>query len=494
VAPDHCHFEKASAVESKAFPIFADRPAGSSSISKGWLFLLTDSIALASAFIVATSVSGDLSQWIRGIAPAMPTVADTIVRSGHVGILSLALLLWFASTGHYSQRLALFSEFERVSGGVAIVGLADGYLQFVYRYDISRGWVLLNWLIGLGLILTFRVVGKQALYRLGPWRCPTIVIGTERQAKQIADTLLSEHHLGYVPCETVDIKRGRGFVLGRVSDLLESGYAQHVVVSFDESEIAETMEIARVLDDDFEVPLSLVTNLRGLSIRDLRIDRVFGHDLLFLNSNRRSHSHSRMVAKRLFDIVVAGMLIVITSLAIAVIAVLVRLDGGPIFYGSARIGRGGRTFKALKFRSMVPDADRVLRDLIEREPAVREAWSRQFKLKNDPRVTWIGGYLRQLSLDELPQLFNVLRGHMSLVGPRPLLPEERARYDGAAFALYQRVMPGLTGMWQVSGRDDVEYYRRIELNSWYIKNWSPSLDLFILLKTVFTLLQKTNDR
>jgi hypothetical protein len=91
---------------------------------------------------------------------------------------------------------------------------------------------------------------------------------------------------------------------------------------------------------------------------------------------------------------------------------------------------------------MVPDADRVLRDLIEREPAVREAWSRQFKLKKDPRVTWIGGYLRQLSLDELPQLFNVLRGHMSLVGPRPLLPEERARYDGAAFALYQRVKIG----------------------------------------------------
>ena len=208
-----------------------------------------------------------------------------------------------------------------------------------------------------------------------------------------------------------------------------SARAQHIVVSFDESEIAETLEIARVLDDHFEVPMSLVPNLRGLSICDLRIDHVFGHDLLFLNSNRRSHSRSRMAAKRMFDIVVAGMLLVLTSLAMAVIAVLVRLDGGPVFYGSTRIGRGGRMFSALKFRSMVPDADRVLRDLIEREPAVREDWSSQFKLKDDPRVTWIGAHLRRMSLDELPQLFNVLRGHMSLVGPRPLLPEERVRYD-----------------------------------------------------------------
>ena len=478
----------------EACPTVTARTAGSLSGSIGWLFCITDIVALASAFAFATLLSSEVSQLIRGVAPAVPTLTDEIVRSGHVGILSLSLLLWFASTGHYSQRLTLFSEFERIAGGVALIGLADGYLQFVYRYDISRGWVLLNWLVGLALILSFRIAGKQALYRLGPWRCPTIVIGTEGRAKQIADTLLSDHHLGYLPCEIVDIKHGRGFVLGRVIELLNGGRAQHIVVSFDESEIAETLEIARVLDDHFEVPMSLVPNLRGLSICDLRIDHVFGHDLLFLNSNRRSHSRSRMAAKRLFDIVVAGMLVVLTSLAMAVIAVLVRLDGGPVFYGSTRIGRGGRLFNALKFRSMVPDADRVLRDLIEREPAVREAWSSQFKLKDDPRVTWIGAHLRRMSLDELPQLFNILRGHMSLVGPRPLLPEERRRYDSDAFVLYQRVTPGLTGMWQVNGRDDVEYYRRIELNNWYIKNWSPSLDLFILFKTVLTVIHWRKER
>ncbi len=481
-------------MEGGAFRTVVTRPAVSLSGRVGWLFFLADIVALAGAFAFATLMSSDISQLIRGVAPAAPTVTDEIVRSQHVAILSLSLLLWFASTGHYSQRLTLLSEFERISAGIAIIGLADGYLQFVYRYEVSRGWVILNWLVGFALILSFRIVGKQALYRLGPWRCPTIVIGTEGRAKEITDTLLPDHHLGYLPCEIVDIKHGRGYVLNRVSGLLDGGRAQHVVVSFDESEIAETLEIARILDDHFEVPMSLVPNLRGLSICDLRIDHVFGHDLLFLNSNRRSHSRSRMAAKRLFDIVVAGVLVVLMSLAMAIIAGLVRLDGGPAFYGSARIGRGGRIFKALKFRSMVPDADRVLSDLIERDPAVREAWSGQFKLKNDPRITWIGTYLRRMSLDELPQLFNVLRGHMSLVGPRPLLPEERSRYDSAALILYQRVTPGLTGMWQVSGRDDVEYYRRVELNNWYIKNWSPSLDLFILFKTVPVLIQRRKER
>jgi Undecaprenyl-phosphate galactose phosphotransferase WbaP len=454
----------------------------------GLLFCITDVIALASAFVFATLLSSSVSELISGVAPAAPTLHDEMVRGGHVAVFSLSLLFWFASTGHYSERLTLFSEFERILGGVMVIGLVDGYLQFVYHHDISRGWVILNWLTALALILSFRIACKQTLYNLGPWRCSTIVIGTEGRGKEIADTLLSDHHLGYLPCETVDIKRGRGFVLARISELLNSGRAQHVVVSFDETEIAETLEIARVLDDHFEVPMSLVPNLRGLAICDLRIDHVFGHDLLFLNSSRRSHSRSRMAAKRLFDIIVAGMLVMLTSLGMAVIAILVRLDGGPVFYGSTRIGRGGRIFKALKFRSMVPGAEQVLKDLIERDPTVRGAWKSQFKLKDDPRVTWIGGYLRRMSLDELPQLFNVLRGEMSLVGPRPLLPEERTRYGGDAFSLYQRVTPGLTGMWQVSGRDDVEYYRRIELNNWYIKNWSPSLDLFILFKTVMTLM------
>ena len=474
---------------SQAFHTFANRSIASLSNGKGWIFLVTDTVALAAAFATATSVSSEVSQFIRGVAPALPTATDEIVRSGHVGILSGLLLLWFASTGHYSQRLALLSEFERISGGIALVGLADGYLQFVYRYDVSRSWLLLNWLLAWVLILSFRILGKQALYRLGVWRCPTIVIGTENRAKQIGDLLLSDHYLGYVPREIVDIRAGRGHVLDRVSELLGRGSAQHIVVSFDESEIAETLEIARVLDDYFEVPMSLVPNLSGLSICDLRVDHVFGHDVLFLNSSRRSHSRARMAAKRMFDVVVAGVLVVLLSLAMATIAGLVRLDGGPVFYRSTRIGRSGQMFEALKFRSMVPDADRALRELMEREPAVRTAWNSRFKLRNDPRVTRIGAYLRRTSLDELPQLFNVLRGHMSLVGPRPLLPEERSCYDGAAFALYQRVTPGLTGMWQVSGRDDLEYYRRIELNNWYIKNWSPSLDLFILFKTALMLVR-----
>ncbi|NYZ16655.1 glycosyltransferase [Azospirillum sp. RWY-5-1] len=189
---------------------------------------------------------------------------------------------------------------------------------------------------------------------------------------------------------------------------------------------------------------------------------------------------SRM--KRVLDVVgAAGLLVLFAPLMLAV-AVLVRRDGGPILFAHRRIGVGGRRFGCLKFRTMHVDAERMLEELLASDADARDEWERTFKLRDDPRVTPVGRFLRKTSLDELPQLFNVLRGEMSLVGPRPIVEKEVAFYD-KFYPFYEQCRPGITGLWQVSGRSDVDYDRRVELDCTYVTTWSVSRDVVILLRT-----------
>jgi len=158
-------------------------------------------------------------------------------------------------------------------------------------------------------------------------------------------------------------------------------------------------------------------------------------------------------------------------------------DGGRGFYGHVRVGHNGKSFKCLKFRSMRSDADKVLKELLENNPIARAEWDKDFKLKNDPRITAVGQLLRKTSLDELPQFINVIKLDMSLVGPRPIVTAELERY-GDCVNLYLQVLHGVTGLWQVSGRNDTSYAERVSLDSWYVQNWSLWYDIAILFKTV----------
>ncbi|HYG91315.1 MAG TPA: sugar transferase [Azospirillum sp.] len=187
--------------------------------------------------------------------------------------------------------------------------------------------------------------------------------------------------------------------------------------------------------------------------------------------------------KRAFDVVGAMGLLMLFGPWMLVIALLIRLDGGPAVFGHRRVGAGGRSFTCWKFRSMVVDAHVVFEELIGRDPLARAEWTATHKLKSDPRITRVGHFLRRTSLDELPQLLNVLKGEMSLVGPRPIVEAEVARYR-TCYALYTQCRPGLTGLWQVSGRNDVDYGRRVQLDTAYVFGWSFWGDIVIMLKTV----------
>lgn len=188
--------------------------------------------------------------------------------------------------------------------------------------------------------------------------------------------------------------------------------------------------------------------------------------------------------KRIFDATAASALLLFLLPLLGFVCLLVfLLDRGPIFFGHERIGYNGRRFRCLKFRSMVPNSQDVLKRYLEENPGAREEWESSQKLRNDPRITRIGKFLRETSIDELPQLINVIRGDMSLVGPRPIVKAEAARYAGEIGA-YVSARPGITGLWQVSGRSDVDYERRVELDTRYVTNCSLFNDIKILFKTV----------
>ena len=192
---------------------------------------------------------------------------------------------------------------------------------------------------------------------------------------------------------------------------------------------------------------------------------------------------ARSALKRAFDIVGAISGLIVTAPLLVVIYLIVRRDGGPGVFVQRRIGRNGTPFACLKFRTMAAGAEDMLETIISRDPELKREWEMNRKLTNDPRVTKVGAFLRRKSLDELPQLVNILRGEMSLVGPRPIVPEERACY-GEDFVYYKAVRPGLTGLWQVSGRNEITYTDRVKLDRSYVDRWSFVGDLRIILATV----------
>jgi len=202
---------------------------------------------------------------------------------------------------------------------------------------------------------------------------------------------------------------------------------------------------------------------------------------------------NRDVAKRIFDIVFSLAVLVFFSPLYLLLALLIKISSpGPVFYLQKRIGKNHHPFKCIKFRTMVTNADEVLRDMMEKNPAIQQEFANNFKLKNDPRITWIGKFLRVTSLDEFPQFLNVLKGEMSIVGPRPLVPGELFMY-GRYIDKVLTIKPGITGIWQVSGRNDIPYERRVKIDVYYVNYRNFWLDLWVVFKTLGVVILPNNN-
>ena len=234
----------------------------------------------------------------------------------------------------------------------------------------------------------------------------------------------------------------------------------------------------------------VVPDLAGIPVIGGEAEYFFNERLLAFRTRNNLASRINVIGKRAFDIIAGSLLIMLLAPLLLLIAILIRIESpGPTLFAHKRLGKNGVPFNCYKFRSMVMNAQELLPQLLEDNPELQEEWNRDFKLKHDPRVTRIGRILRQTSLDEIPQLINVLKGEMSLVGPRPIIAEEMERFGDAARD-YMMVSPGMTGLWQVSGRSDIDYQERVLMESWYVRNWSLWLDISLLFRTVGIVLNR----
>jgi Undecaprenyl-phosphate galactose phosphotransferase WbaP len=206
----------------------------------------------------------------------------------------------------------------------------------------------------------------------------------------------------------------------------------------------------------------------------------------------RRVTNAELVIKRAFDLLSVAVIFALFWWAMLLIVMAIKLSSpGPVVFGHLRVGRLGKSFRCYKFRSMVSNAEEVLNELLDRDPQARIEWQRDFKLKTDPRITRVGAFIRKTSLDELPQLWNVLKGDMSIVGPRPVVRKELALYYASGRRHYLSMRPGLTGLWQVSGRNDMGYEERVELDKHYVQTWNVFRDFMIVMRTVGVMFAKT---
>lgn len=228
----------------------------------------------------------------------------------------------------------------------------------------------------------------------------------------------------------------------------------------------------------------VIPDLKGVALLNTALLHLFHEEIFLMNIRNNLKSITNRFTKRLFDIGVSVLSMPVLLPLIGIIGIIIRLETpGFAIYAHDRIGRRGKTFRCYKFRTMQKDAEEKLKEMLGSSDLLRNEWENTWKLKEDPRVTRIGRFLRRSSLDELPQIFNVIKGEMSLVGPRPYLPREKSDIRDN-IQVISSAKPGITGLWQVSGRSNTHYKYRVKLDAWYVMNWSLWLDIVILFKTI----------
>ena len=449
---------------------------------KGGL-VVADAIGLAVAAILSFG-------WRR----ALPGPDPSYELAKHLELAALAIPLWLGLFAHrrlYTSRFVArrLDELRRVSSALGtgfVLLAATGYWL---QLPVSRAWLVLTAAVGVPLVMAERELARQLFRRArrhGSLLKPVVIVGSNEEAFELASMLIEDQTLGYRVVGFVDDhdQRGGGSLLGAIEEteaVLHRTGACGVIIATSAMSV-ETCNrlVRRLLATGIHVELS--STLRDISADRLSIRPLGRLPIVYLEP--RGVVGWRRAAKRAFDIALAGLILLLVLPVTVVITLLVKLDSrGPVLFRQVRVGKDGVPFKVWKFRTMVVNADDLLIDLRDRN----EADGPLFKLRNDPRVTRVGRILRKASLDELPQLVNVLQGHMSIVGPRPALASELEHWEPALHARLL-VKPGITGMWQVSGRSDTSFESYTRLDLYYVENWSLITDLAIVAKTVPTVL------
>jgi Undecaprenyl-phosphate galactose phosphotransferase WbaP len=435
----------------------------------------------------ATLLTGDLAALVLAAAASVLVRHHSdprLVPQAYLHLWPVLLLfpLAYAAAGLYPGfGRNPVDELRKLCVATSVVYPALAVTVFLLKdaVDYSRGVFLLAWMHTLLLVPLGRAAVRFACARKPWWGYPVVIVGSGKAAAAIWTTLERQPELGLRPVGVFDDPQ-------LAAPAAREFNVRHVILAMAEIPQRRALLFFQRCSELF-ADIIVVPDLAGFSSLWVEARDLSG--ILGLEIQQRLLRRTSRCVKRALDLLLIAAAAIPALPLFGSIAAWIKLTSpGPLFYGQLRYGQRGEPFTAWKFRSMVTNASEALEECLASDPALRQEWLRDHKLRVDPRVTRAGRWLRQTSLDELPQLWNVLRGQMSLVGPRPIVASEIPRY-GDGFELYKKVTPGLTGLWQVSGRNNLSYEQRVGFDLYYVRNWSVWLDLHILARTVKVVLR-----
>jgi exopolysaccharide biosynthesis polyprenyl glycosylphosphotransferase len=445
---------------------------------------------------VLSTHSKSVLRLVDGLAAVLAVllVTPAFSENGPTPLLSWAVVAGalFVAAGTFAHLYqARFTELQgeeirRIVAATALTGTTLVTCGWALAIEVERSW-LVSGLVAAALAVTAERQVLRAAFRSARHRGLLLrevaIIGRNGEAKALRRVIDDDPGTGYQVVAVIDPGPGGDPVVVAeqlVAETVASGSTTALVAASAMDTELSTRLLRRLAEAGIHVEMT--STLRDVDHRRLRVRPIGPFPVMYVEPVIRNGW--RATAKRSFDVAGAGLGLLALSPIMALVALAVRLDSkGPVFYGQTRVGRGNRPFRIWKFRSMVTNAEELVAELADQN----EADGPLFKMANDPRITRVGRFLRKTSLDELPQLWNVLRNEMSLVGPRPGLPSEAVHWD-AEVRERLRVKPGITGMWQVSGRSDSSFDEYARLDLYYVHNWSLLVDLGILARTIPTVL------
>lgn len=401
--------------------------------------------------------------------------------------LVVPYILVFAYEGLYTKRLEFWEETRRLWKGNLIATAVVMIILYITKgFIVSRAIVILVFMINLILLPIERNLVKQLLFKLHLWTKNLLLIGSKLTIERLLNEINRHPILGYKPIAQIETQSNISDsspknIINSIQNILESGKIDSIVVDAHELDQLQILEIYKQsegkVNDFFVIPALSQLQTAGVEIEQLET-------ILLMKFRYNLLSRESQIAKRIIDLTIAGLGLIICLPIIGIISLLTKITSpGPVFFIQQRIGKNKSLFPCYKFRTMYLDAPKRLENFLNSSSEAKMTWEKYLKITNDPRVTPLGRFLRRTSLDELPQLWNVLKGDMSLVGPRPYLPYEVENIEKKMGSI-TRVKPGITGLWQVSGRSQLPFEERLQLDEYYVKNWSIWTDLVILVKTI----------
>lgn len=411
-------------------------------------------------------------------------------------ILAVAFVVLRMLAGDYSRREPFWDGVRGIAGGLFIVALPAFATLALKSGHYGVMHQIAAWLFLALAIPAMRQGTRYLLASMGLWQRRTALIGCGAEAVKAFEAISRSLALGFdiqwlvVPEHATEIpeplSRLKRIASGNSSEaglLVEAAGCAQAIVAFSDAEQGGFSDLVHRLSES-SVGTAIVPPLSKLPLSNMSSSVMFGRNILLFQVRDNLRRWPQRVIKRGFDVAGATFGLIVLSPLFVVLGVMVkRQDGGPATYAQTRIGRSGVPFRCIKFRTMTRNADEMLARWQTENPGLYEEYQKAYKLRDDPRITPLGKWLRRTSLDELPQLVNILYGDMSFVGPRPVVERELIEFYGPAAQLYMRVRPGLTGLWQVSGRNNTTYEERIALDEWYVLNWSFWYDLIIIAQT-----------